>query len=247
MTALLTLGLVTTQLLASDLRFLIVGVLATATYFLSAWALREEFSGVEWFTLLVLPTLFTLAVGLAYFLLPVRWITRLPVVALYALGVYALLLTENIYNVAAARTIQLLRAASAVGFLLTLITAFLLFQTFLSLHLPFWINFGGVFFITLPLVLQALWTVNLGEGISERVAIWSLFSSLTLAELTLAFSFWPLNLSLLTLFLTAVIYALLGVGREYLAGRLFKRTLAEFFFVPTIIFFIIIFSTRWGG
>ena len=63
---------------------------------------------------LTLPTLFTAAVGLFYFLLPVRWLTRLPVVILYSIGIYALLLTENIYNVAAERTIALFRAAHSL-------------------------------------------------------------------------------------------------------------------------------------
>ena len=246
-TALLTMGLLFTQLLKSDSRFTIVGALAIATYFLSAWSLREDLSGVKWLTLLVLPMMYTLGVGFSYFLLPVRWITRLPVALLYAVGLYALLLTENIYNVAAVRTIQLLRAAHAVGFLLTLITAFLLFQTFLSFHFPFWLNFVGVFLITLPLVLQALWAVNLEEGISKTVAIYSLFFSLLVAEVALAFSFWPLNLSLWVLFLVAIIYALLGVGQQYLKGRLFRRTAIEFFLVPIFIFFILLFSGKWGG
>ena len=64
------------------------------------------------------------AVAFFYFLLPVRWLTRIPVVVLYAVGIYALLLTENIYNVAADRTIALLRAAHSVGYLLTLDNVF---------------------------------------------------------------------------------------------------------------------------
>ena len=67
---------------------------------------------------------FTAAIALFYFLLPVRWLTRVPVAVLYAVGMYALLLTENIYNVAADRTIALLRAAQSIGYLLTLLTYF---------------------------------------------------------------------------------------------------------------------------
>lgn len=247
MAVILTTGLVVTQLLNSDSRFLIIGSLAVSSYLLSVWALREDLSGVGWFTLFVLPTMYTLAVGLSYFLLPVRWITRLPVALLYALGIYALLLTENIYNVAAARTIQLLRAAHAVGFLFTLITAFLLCQTFLSFHLPFYLNFLGIFLIAFPLILQALWCVNLEEGITYDTAKYSFFFSLIVAEIALAFSFWPINLSLWALFLVATIYALLGVGQQHLAGRLFRKTAIEFFLVPVLIFLILLFSAKWGG
>lgn len=246
-TVLLTFGLLVTQLLYSDLRFLIIGSLAGVAYLLSAWALKEDLSGIEWFTLLALPFLYTLAVGFSYFLLPVRWITRLPVAVLFGVGMYALLLTENIYNVAAVRTIQLLRAAHAVGFLITLITAFLLFQTFLTFHLPYWSNFLGIFLISLPLVLQALWAIELEEGITKNVAILSLFYSLIVAEIALSFSFWPVNISLLTLFLVATIYSLLGVGQQYLIGRLTRKTIIEFFLVPLFIFLILIIGSRWGG
>lgn len=246
-TILLTAGLIFTQLLASDLRFWIIGSLSVATYFFSAWALKEDLVGIKWFTLLALPLLYTLAVGLSYFLLPVRWITRLPVAMLYMIGMYALLLTENIYNVAAARTIQLLRAAHAVGFLITLITAFLLFRTFLSFHLPFWLNFSVVFLITFPLISQALWAVKLEEGITKTIALYSLFFSLIVAEIALVFSFWPVSISLWSLFLVATIYAFLGVGQQHLIGRLFRRTAIEFFLVPLFIFSILIFSARWGG
>lgn len=246
-TLLLTIGLIFTQLLDNDSRFWVVGLLAGATYFLSAWALREDLSGIEWLTLLVLPVMYTLAVGFSYFLLPVRWITRLPFAFLYAVGIYALLLTENIYNVAAVRTIQLLRAAHAVGFLLTLITAFLLFQTLLSFHLPFWLNFLGFFLISLPLILQSLWAIKLEEGITWQVALYSFLYALILAEAALTFSFWPINLSLWSLFSVAVLYALLGVGQQYLAGRFSPRTLIEFFVAPLIIFLVLFGTVPWGS
>lgn len=246
-TFLLTIGLIFTQLLKSDSRFWVVGSLGVLAYILSAWAEKEDLTGIEWLTLLILPTMYTLAVGFAYFLLPVRWITRLPVVLLYAIGMYALLLTENIYNVAAARTIQLLRAAHAVGFLLTLITAFLLFQTTLALHFPFWLNFFSIFIISLLLTFQALWSVNLEEGISKKTALYSFFFSITLGEIALVFSFWPLNISLWALFLSSCVYAFLGVGQQYLSGRLVKRTAVEFFLVPAFILLILLFSAKWGG
>ncbi|MBI4100369.1 hypothetical protein HY439_01375 [Candidatus Microgenomates bacterium] len=245
-TAFLTSGLIVTQVLESESRFLVVGILAIAAYFLTAFALREDLSGIEWITLLVLPAMYTLAVGLFYFLLPVRWITRLPVATLYAIGMYALLLTENIYNVAAIRTIQLLRAAHAVGFLITLVTAFLLFQSLFSFHLAYWGIFFGVFIISLPLVFQALWAVKLEEGITEPVAIYSFSIALILSEIALMLSFWPLNISLYTLFLIGMFYALLGVGQQYLTGRLFKKTILEFFVVPVIVFLILLISTKWG-
>ncbi|MFZ5844874.1 MAG: hypothetical protein ACOY0S_00190, partial [Patescibacteria group bacterium] len=95
-TILLTLGLVLTQIAPAEARYPMVTMLAVFSYLLSAFALREDLRGTEWITLLTLPTFFTAAIALFYFLLPVRWLTRLPVAALYGVGIYALLLTENI-------------------------------------------------------------------------------------------------------------------------------------------------------
>ena len=128
-TLFLTFMLVLTQIVPSDYRYLCVVALSFCAFILSALTLHEDLKGIEWFTLLVLPTLYSAAVALFYFLLPVRWLTRIPIAALYAFGFYALLLTENIYNVAANRTIALLRAAHSVGFLMTFVTYFLLVQT----------------------------------------------------------------------------------------------------------------------
>lgn len=246
-TVVLTFGLLIAQLVKSEFKFLVVGFLAVGTYFLTAWVLKEDLEGIEWLTLLILPTVYTLAVGFFYFLLPVRWITRLPVAFLYGVGIYALLLTENIYNVAAERTIQLLRAAQAVGFLLTLITAFLLWQTLSSLHLPFWGNFGGTFFLSLPLFCQALWTVKLEAKISQTLLLCTLFFSLILAEISLVFSFWPLPPVLASLFLTATMYALLGIGQQYFSQRLFGRAVGEFLAVVGVIFLVLLLTTQWGG
>jgi len=121
---LLAIGLLLTQLLP-EYRYPMTIILALGAYVGSALVLRADLRGIKFFTLLILPALYTAAVTLFYFLLPLRWITRIPIVALYILGMYALLLTENIYNVAANRTIALLRAAHTIGFLITLVTYFL--------------------------------------------------------------------------------------------------------------------------
>lgn len=85
-TLILTLGLVMTQVVSTDLRYTFVVILSILAYGFSAFGLREDLKGIEWVTLLTLPTLFTGAIALFYFLLPVRWLTRVPVAVLYALG-----------------------------------------------------------------------------------------------------------------------------------------------------------------
>lgn len=246
-TLVLTLELGATQLLSHTLEVGILFVLGVSAYVLSALVLREELSGWEFITLLVLPSFYTMAVFLFYFLLPERWLTRLPFAVLYAIGMYAILLTENIYNVAAERNIRLLRAAHSVGFLLTLLTFFFLVDTVLSLHFPFYLNGILIGLITFPLSLQALWSMELSSSISKRVWVGSLVITLMLIELALVFSFWPIRITIEALFLTTVFYTLIGMTQQFLIDRLFPKTTREFIIVSVIVFILVLFTTRWGS
>src|SRR4030042_2635463 len=137
---LLAVGLVFVQFSEVSFRYLAILFLTLLTSGLTIWSLREALAGIRWITTIILPMLFTAGVGLFYFLLPSSWFFSFSVVFFFALGMYALLLTENIFSVAAIRTIQLFRAASAVGFLLTLLTAFLLYDTIFSIRFQFYLN-----------------------------------------------------------------------------------------------------------
>ncbi len=246
-TGILTIGLFLTQLVSTDLRYVMVAVLSVATYVLSAFGLRDDLKGIEWATLLILPTAFTGAVLLFYFLLPIRWLTRIPVVALYAVGMYALLLTENIYNVAAERTIALLRAAHSVGFLLTLITYFLLVQTLLSFRLAAPLNALFVGIISFFLIFQGLWAMELEGHVSVRLRHLSVLLTVIFVQLSWGFSFWPVSLVLQALFLTTCFYSLVGMAQQYLVEKLYKKTVIEFFSVTMLVFIIVFLATHWRG
>jgi len=246
-TILLAFGLMLTQLVPADWRYPMTAAMAILAYLLCALALREDLTGVEWLTLLTLPTLFTAAVALFYFLLPVRWLTRVPFVILYSVGMYALLLTENIYNVAADRTIALLRAAHSVGFLLTLITYFLLVQTVMAFRFPFYVNAIFVGIISFFLVLQSLWSVILDTRISRRVVDLSMAIAVVLTELSWVFSFWPTQSTLIVLYLTTTLYSTVGMAQQYLVEKLYKKTVIEFFSLSVIVFVIIMLATHWRG
>jgi len=246
-TILLTFGLVLTQLVGEDARYPMAFGLSFFAYLFSAFALRDDLKSIEWLSLLTLPTLFTTAVALFYFLLPSRWLTRVPVVGLYAVGMYALLLTENIYNMAVDRTIALLRAAHSVGFLLTIVTYFLLVQTIFAFRFPFFLNVLLVGIFSFLLVFQSLWAVVLENPVSRRVWHITLAISVVLAEIAYMFSFWPIQSTLAVLFLTTSFYAAVGMAQQYLVERLYKKTVIEFFFLTVIVFIIVLFATRWRG
>ncbi|MGB9911044.1 MAG: hypothetical protein ACPLKP_00320 [Microgenomates group bacterium] len=226
---------------------IMIGIMMVVSYFLSAWALSEGLNGIKWFTVLILPVLFTGGIGLFYFFLSSSFLTRLLVVFFYGIGVYILLLVGNIFSVAAIRTIQLLRSAQVVGFLFTLVIAFLFYSSLFSFKFPYWINFFVSFLIAFLLVIPGLWSVNLEEKISLRVLIYSLIISLIQGEIALAFSFWPTISSVTALALISSLYLNLGLGQHYLNERLFKKVIKEYLAETIFVFLIIFLTTFWSG
>lgn len=246
-------------------RIFSVFIFGVTTFLFSAFALYEDLDGIEWITLTILPVFFSVSVAFFVPLLP-RSIDSISIFPLlpeearavaifikfgfwlfYAAGFYFILLMENIFNVSAIRTIQLLRAAHAVEFLFTLVTAFFLFNILFSLEANFIINFFGVFLISFPLVLQGLWTVNLEEGITYSVGRYTTVLTLCISEIALVLSFWPIDGTMNALFLTAVLYELLGIAQHHFSGRLVQRAVNEFAFVAFVAFLMMLSVTKWTG
>lgn len=245
-TVFLTGGLLITQLIWEDYRFLMVGILSLFSYILTAWSLSEDVKGIEWILLFILPVLFTATVSLFYFLLPGRWITRLTVTAIFALGTYAGLLVENIYNVSAARSIQLLRAAQSVGLLVTLVVVFLSTSIAFSLRINAWKNMLIISPICFLLALQSLWSVRLEETLTRQIVLYTVIISFGIGELAFAISFWPIQFATASLFITASFYALVGTVQQYLFGRFFRNTIREYIIVFLFTLALTFLVTRWG-
>lgn len=243
----LSVGLLLIQFLSFAWRYQAIAVLTIASLVLSFWSLRESLTLVKRGTILILPVFFTAGVGLFYFLLPGGWLSGFPVVILYGIGIYVLLLTENIFSVAAIRTIQLLRAAHAVGFLLTLVTAFFLFDTALSFRLSPWFNGILIGFLSFPLFLASFWSVNLEDKVDRRLKLFSFGSALVLGEMALALSFWPVTVPSGSLFLVTGMYIILGLVQLDLEEKLFRRSINEYLTVGVTVLVIMLVTTRWGG
>lgn len=197
--------------------------------------------------LFLLPFLYTLAFGSFYFLLPARFLTRIALSTLFAVGLYALYLSHNIYAVAGMRTIQLLNAARSVGFLLILITAFFFFNIIFSLHLVPPLALFLIFLLSLTLIFQVIWSVNLEEKITRSVLILTLVLALVITELALALNFWPASPTVAALFLSGNFYTFVGLSQAWLERRLFKNTLWEYVGVAIIVFLLLLTRTKWGG
>lgn len=243
----LTIGLLSTQLVNFDLRFRFIGGLAVLAYILSVWSLWEGLTLTKAVILLILPTFYTLAVASFYFLLPVRWLTRLPVAAVFGISFYLLLLSQNVFNVASIRTIPLYRAASTASFLFTLLSAFFIFNVIFAFELLFLWNGVVVFLITYPLILQVLWSVDMEDKVSAANLAQSLVLALVLGEMALAFSFWPMPTTIWSLSLSSAMYVILGLTSQILRGKANKRVVWEYLGIGAAVLLIAFFTTSWTG
>jgi len=243
----LTLGFLVVQFADLQFRFLGISVLSVMSIFLFAWSLKEGLGKDTTLTALVLPPMFTVGVGMFWFLLPSVIFTRIPVLVFYALGVYVLCLTTNIFTVAAMRTIALARAAKGVGFVLTLVTAFLLFDTIFSIKADIVLHVLLIFFVSLLLFFHGFWSSDLAKEFNTTIVIQALVCALLVSEMALILYFWPVTVVVGSIFLTATIYILMGLGQSYIEERLFKQTVKDYVMLGILVLLAMIFVTRWGG
>jgi len=244
---LLSLGFMAIQFLNDQNRFWAIGALGVLTVVLFSWSLMGSLGRKMTLLTLVLPTIFTLGVGVFWFLLPANIFARIPIVMFYAVGIYVLCLTANIYTVASVRTIALLRAARGVGFVLSLLTSFLVFDAILSIKTEIYYLLPFIFAVSFLLYIQGYWTMLLETKLSKDLIIISAVSSLLTMEVAAALYFWPVTVVTGSLFLTVTFYMLLGIGQAKLDGRLFLSTIREHLTVGVLVFIAMFFATHWGG
>lgn len=205
--------------------FIILSFLAT--YF----SILEGIEKIEWFTLFIMPVLFTVSFYLFYFLFPVRWLTRLPFVTIYAISIYAILLSSNIFNVGVEKSLQLYRAAFSVNYFFHSFIMFLASNILFSLRGNFLINGVGAAIVVFPLSFQLFWTLKLKLELDKELLQFSLFTSFILGQIAIMGSFIPFLPSIIALVLTASYYSTTGFIMAHLEDRLFKQTVREYLFV----------------
>ncbi len=180
-------GLWGSSLLPVDYQLGLSMAVSALTYILVVWVLFDDLKGVEWITLLVLPVMFTFGSALFANFLPntiprlfgrvfevevamlFASIFRLIYYVLFGIGLYGIMLVENIFSVASIRTIQLFRAARSVNFILTLVTSLFFFTVVLSLKVPFYFVFLMVFLVAFVLSFPSFWSVDLKNNYVAEV------------------------------------------------------------------------------
>jgi hypothetical protein len=244
---LLSLGIFLLPDIVYDWRRTFLAGIVIASYLLSAWILYHDLEGIEFLTLFVLPVSFTLTVGLIYFSFLPSVPYRIGGLVGFGAVMYVILLAENIFNVAAKRSIPLIRAAHTVGYLATLTVAFVLFSLLGNLYLDGWMLSLITFFTSTLLFIQALWQIELEEHLNANIILSSVILSLVIGEIAFLFSFWPLQPLNAGLVLTAALYVFLGVVQHKLKNSLNRQVVFEYIFVSFAVFSLMVFLTRWGA
>lgn len=228
-----------------DFAWIFVPVFILCVYALTYFSIMEGVEKTEWITLFLMPVLLTVSFYLFYFLFPVRWLTRLPFMVLYGFSIYAVLLTSNIFNVGVERSLQLHRAAFSVNYFYQTLVLFLLLQVIYSFRQNFLINGLATGIVTLPLVLQLLWTARPKTQLEPQIIRYAMFVGFIMLQLSIILSLVPLKGSIYSLALTAVYYSLTGLIYHYTENKLYRQTIREYSIVISFIAIILVLSLQW--
>jgi len=237
---LLSLGLLGVQYISLEYRYWAVSVFFIVSYLVSSWALSDDLQKHEWLTVVPVPALYSAAVSLFYFLLPIQAASRFIIFLLFGIGMYALYLTANIFSVAKGRTIQLLHAAHAISLIFSLLISLLVTNTIFSLRLPFYWTTLLVGISHVPIIFTSLWSVKLENTVSRELIRLTILLSLVITEFTLVLSFFPYTIWHSSLFVMSLLYICLGFFHSYIKERLFTNTIREFALVSILVGVLII-------
>lgn len=188
----------------------------------------------------IIPFFYSLSFGLFYFLVPARFLTRITMTSLYALGLYSLLLSLNIFVVSSVRTIALLSSGRTVSFVITLLSYFFLANVVFSMHLNVFSTLALAFSFSFPLILYSLWTYSLDSKFFSHV-LWVACLSFCLIEVALVLWFWSILPTIIALFLTGFFYIIVGLSQVWLEKKLFKNVMWEYIWVGVLVFLVFIF------
>jgi hypothetical protein len=214
-------------------------LLAFFTALFIYWAERVDLKNNFSLQIFILPFVYTLACALFYFLVPARFLTRIGMASLYALGLYSLLLSENIFIVSSIRTIALLSSARTVSFIITILSFFFMADVVFSLHLNILITLAFIFAFTFPLILHSIWTHTLENNFRLYIE-WILLITVCIVETALILWFWPTTPTIIALFLTGLFYIFVGISQVWLDRRLFKGVMWEYIWVAVIVFLVFV-------
>lgn len=228
-----------------DKAIIFIPILIAASYGACFFSIYEGIEKLEWYMLFLMPVLLSVAMYLFYFLFPVRWLTRIPFIAIYSITMYATLLSSNIFNVGVEKNLQLYRAGFSVNYFIQTLVYFLLGNVIASFHWGFLANalvFGA---LSGAMSLQLYWSIRLDMHIRKEVANHAWLTALIVAEGSLILSFFPLQESIFALIVAVLYYCVAGLTHLHIDERLFEHNVREYITILLVILGILFLSMSW--
>lgn len=226
----------------SGIYFIIL--LAILTVLFLYWALREDMKNNFILQIFILPFFFTFSFGLFYLLFPERILVKIVLTIIYAIGIYSVYLSQNIFIISSIRTIALLSSARTVSFIATLISFFILMDVIFSLHLNIIFTMVLLSLAAFPLIVYSIWSYSLDKNIKSEIP-WGVMLTLSILEVSVLLWFWPSTATIIALFLTGFLYIILGLSHLWFEKRLFKNVLWEYIYVAVAVFLMLVVFTPW--
>ena len=209
-------------------------------------ALLEDIEHIEWIVLFILPIYLAISLLLFYYLLPVRWLTRIPYLAVLAVSMYSSILSVNIFNVGIEKSLPLYRAAYSVSNFLTLLCFFLIYTVLYSFRLNFLFNYFIGLLLAWPLFFHNIWASNPKAVLEERIYKFATIDTILLSGVILILNFVPIKTSIYALYTVATAYLLSGLTQEIITDTVFKERVREYLIVFSVLTVLVILSANWG-
>ncbi len=218
--------------------------------------LNNDLKGNFYPQILILPFFYTLAFGLFFPLIPARLITELSLTLAFAIGLYSIFLSQNIFIVSSIRTIALLSSARTVTFVISLLTFLFLTIVVFSLHINVIFVLALILLYSFPLILQSIWTYTLDKSLRSNL-VYIFLLTICVAEVSALLWFWPDKSSLqilsslypppilISAFLTGFFYIIVGLSHLWFEKRFFRSTLWGYLWVAVLVFVILVAFTSW--
>ncbi len=222
-----------------------IPLLALGSYGATFFSIYEGIEKIEWYMLFAMPVLLSVALYLFYFLFPVRWLTRIPFIALYGVTIYATLLSSNIFNVGVEKNLQLYRAGFSVNYFIQTMVFFILGNVIASFHWGFLANAFVLGLLAGGMSLQLYWSIRLDMHLRKEVQNHAWLTALIIGEGSILLSFFPVQESIYALVVAVLYYCVAGLTHLHIDERLFEHNVREYVTILLVILGILFFSVSW--
>ena len=168
-----------------------VPIILILCYGLVWFAIFENIDRVEWIMLFALPIMWTLEWYIFFYMIPVRWLTRIVFSAVFAIFLYVLISVENIYNVGVEKNIQLQKVALTVSTIFLICLVYIAFQVIASFEFNVLISSLLVALVAWLIAIKYFWTTNPKLSVSRGEMLVALLTAVICGLFNIVFALFP--------------------------------------------------------